>query len=401
MILFTEAKLHQLNFPVPANLTPLPSVTLESLLDEASLPILHQVENQQNKSNFVITIPPDNSSENLNGQNTSLKIVNNDTIQHNDAIIQPMSSDQFKNFKIPWCKLPGHILIRCKNNQKLEITDYSTFVHLIVMELRQISNYIRKKIFENVAKEIVAKYPLTFQQQDSDGIIISNGHYRLMMKFIDHNSYVNRPHKNVSTESKLKKNVGKLRLLEKQTSGSINVQPDIELDAGKYEKLLNENLDKYSFNEMVPLLEKTYSSQRLSINEMICAVNDGENVKRLLEKWPVLKNPTYFLWHYDKLMNNQHSTDFITTVFRKNKHRIESFAKKSPLKKLKLICSSWPENHSITLKEAVDIFIAYFNDDNTIYKTFPHGTKQEEVFHEKGDPIIAEIGIFFEFISVL
>lgn len=48
---------------------------------------------------------------------------------------------------------------------------------------------------------------------------------------------------------------------------------------------------------MVHLLEKTYPNQRFSINEMICGSSDddGKNDKRLFEKLPVLKNPTYNL----------------------------------------------------------------------------------------------------------
>lgn len=67
-------------------------------------------------------------------------------------------------------------------------------------------------------------------------------------------------------------------------------------------------------------------------------------------------------------MNNKHSVDLISTVLRKNKERIELFAKKSTITKLKMVCSSWPENHSMTLRVAVDILIAYFNNENEIYK---------------------------------
>lgn len=57
-------------------------------MDKASLPILRQLENQQIISNFIITIPLDISNESLNGQNHTLKIVNNSTIQHNDVIVR-------------------------------------------------------------------------------------------------------------------------------------------------------------------------------------------------------------------------------------------------------------------------------------------------------------------------
>lgn len=121
-----------------------------------------QDENQSTNSDFRLSIIPAASTSNFNSkydyiQEPEYSFPLDNNVISNVEILQPINSDQFKNFKIPWGKLPELILQRCKGNQKLHPSEYSTFVHLIVMEMRQINKYIRKITFENVAKEIVAK----------------------------------------------------------------------------------------------------------------------------------------------------------------------------------------------------------------------------------------------------
>lgn len=101
-----------------------------------------------------------------------------------------------------------------------------------------------------MSSDIIAKLPTTFQQIDADGVLVSNGLHRLMMKLIDHNNYLNRPHKGAGTSSLLKKNVSNLRLQEKRSSGSINHQPNVDIGQDELEEIedqISSNVDKYTF----------------------------------------------------------------------------------------------------------------------------------------------------------
>lgn len=290
--------------------------------------------------------------------------------------------------------MPEHIIQMCNEKSKLNPCDYSTFIHVIVIDIRIISKYIRKQIFERVASDIIAKFPATFQQIDSDGVLVSNGLHRLMMKLIDHNCYLNRPHKDAGTSSVLKKKLSTLRLQQKRSSGSINHQPNIDIGQEELEEIqdqINSNVDEYTFEEMEPLLIKMFASQRMFINQTINS-NDATTVQKIFEHLPVLAKPEYFIWHYNYLMNNEHNVENIDTFFNLHKEKIVKFAKNSKIQGLKALSNSWDEDFICTLKDAIDIFLIFFKNENNIYKKFPEGTQRSEIFCENGHPIIAEIG---------
>lgn len=219
------------------------------------------------------------------------------------------------------------------------------------------------------AGDIIAKFPATFQQVDADGVLVSNGLHTLMMKLIDHNSYLNRPHKDAGSSSVLKKNLASLRSLEKKSSGSINHQPNVDIGQEELEEIegkINSNVDKYTFEEMVPFLIKVFASQRMFINQTMSSANDATTIQKIFDRLTVLTRPQYFLWHYNYLMNNEHNVESIDRVHL-HKEKIQQFAKKSKLKGLKSLSNSWKDDFVFTLKDAIDIFLIFFKNENIIF----------------------------------
>lgn len=376
------------SFPFPEASQNLLVITNSETLNHAHSSTSFDVSSQQILSS---TLPePGTEPTSIILDETAVKVSSPPSVPQpsNSSLLKTNNCDPFSKFKVPWPKMPQHIIDQCKKNMKLNPTDYGSFIHIIVIEMRSISNYIRKKVFENVANDVIAKFPKTFQQIDSDGVLVSNGTHRVTMKLIDHNSYLNRPHKGANSASDLKKNISKLRVQEKKASGSINHQPNIDIEGDEVDvidKQINSNMDVYSFEDMVILLIKNFPSHRMLINVTI-------NLQQIFEHLPILRKNEYYLWHYNHLLNHEHDIDNIDKVFIANQEKILRFARKSKMKSLQTLCNSWKNDYVCCLKDAIDIFLLYFKNENHIYKKYPPGTTQSEIFHEDGHPLIAEIG---------
>lgn len=121
----------------------------------------------------------------------------NDTLlEINDVpvVLEANCEYLWSTMEVPWHKCSSETLSKLENNERSRDVQTDN-VHSTVAEIGTIKSRIPSMAFKHVARKIVEKYPSTFRDIDSDGIVIGDGTYSLICKMVDRNHYLNRPHK--------------------------------------------------------------------------------------------------------------------------------------------------------------------------------------------------------------
>lgn len=242
--------------------------------------------------------------------NTSNSDINNETILvdiQNSTAFNVLSSTPIimdANFEytwthldIPWSRIPQSFLQLLETGVKWQNckSAISEICHTIVHEMRSIKTKIPVMAFKHIANKIVSKYPQTFIEHDIDGVVIGDGTYFLIRKLIDRNNYLNRPHKRGWEDSnptplKLKKK--KMNSVAGCSHWEQSAEPTEDQSDQEKLKTLNETSDEY-YN----LLEKTYSDQRIFLNN----IESPPSVDEIKEQWPALLQKAGAKWHFRKV----------------------------------------------------------------------------------------------------
>ncbi|CAH0560587.1 unnamed protein product [Brassicogethes aeneus] len=194
----------------------------------------------------IITVPNNSDTDNSTITFSSEKSTEESLDTQNYNIL-------WDKFLIPWQRLPKTVLEKLENStRKSSIT--SRVVNMIVDELREIKTTIPIKVFKEIAKQIVDKYPNSFQDVDEDGNIFGNGIGSLVTKFIDRNNYLNRPHK-----KQIDINVPKLkgRKLLAARAGCSNWEGEMDSEKENY----SDESDFVDLKDSTKLIEETKQEQ--------------------------------------------------------------------------------------------------------------------------------------------
>lgn len=98
----------------------------------------------------------------------------------------------FKDFRIPWHKVPIDIVTMMENKEELG-KRLNAFSNLIVDELRAISKNIPMRVLRAVTQEAVIKYPHSFLDKDEEGkMITSSTMLPLLSRMRNRNTFLNR-----------------------------------------------------------------------------------------------------------------------------------------------------------------------------------------------------------------
>lgn len=201
----------------------------------------------------------------------------------------------WSHMDVPWNKIPENLIKVLEEETKWQDckSSISEICHTIVHEMRLIKTRIPVAAFKAIASKIVNKYPKTFRDIDADGVVIGDGSYFLIRKLIDRNNYLNRPHKRgfEGTSTPLKLRRKKMNMVagcskwEELTSPKEDQSDQIKL------KSLKETDEEYYI-----LLEKTYSDQRVFLNN----IESPPTVDDIKLNWPCLFETSGIKWHFKK-----------------------------------------------------------------------------------------------------
>lgn len=227
----------------------------------------------------------------------------------------------WESFEIPYYKMPNHMISHCEagKRDKQVITD---MVHIIVNELRTINTIIPLKSMKIIAKKLTQKYPGTFQDVDEDGVVIGDGCQSLLLKLVDRNNYLNRPHKRKSDSQTECPVLHKKRQLNKR-AGCSNWAPPvtdcIEQNTVDYKIMMNANSEDFN-----TLMETTYPQQRMFINNV-----NPPTVQQIKQEWPVLFSPRGIKYHFKKLTGAD--VDCLSQQFIEKGEKIIQLAKRNKI----------------------------------------------------------------------
>lgn len=98
---------------------------------------------------------------------------------------------------LPWEKLSDFTRQKCEAGER-DRRAISDVIHMAITEMQKIDQLIPSKNIKIVAQKIVSKYPAVFQDTDDDGVVIGDGMHSTYNKLVDHNNYLNKPHKTPS-----------------------------------------------------------------------------------------------------------------------------------------------------------------------------------------------------------
>ncbi|XP_016985680.1 uncharacterized protein LOC108049122 isoform X2 [Drosophila rhopaloa] len=164
---------------------------------------------------FVVLPPPSplNRSERAGSSvdpsfyaNNSIVSNPNDSTVSNDetlslSSVTPLSAKSsalFKEFSIPWSKVPGDIMKLLKGKGSLG-KRLNTLANVLVEALREISTHIPIRVFRQVAQQASEKYPDSLLEKDREGQFIATTPQSLISKMINRNNTLNKPQKRGSS----------------------------------------------------------------------------------------------------------------------------------------------------------------------------------------------------------
>ncbi|XP_063931266.1 uncharacterized protein LOC135143334 [Zophobas morio] len=215
-----------------------------------------------------------------------------------------------------------------------------------------ISNEIPTKTFQIIAHKLVAKYPKSFQDYDDDGMVIGNGLITICNQLKERYKYLKVTHKrNSPVESTLPVPINKRKKLLSAKAGCVDWQPSpcgSNEDNEIKEKLKEIDLENWSDESVMELLQKSYAQQRYFINKTPTVID-------IKNEWPILLKSVGIKFHFKRLMNK--SIDLLSkNLFLKSENIINFGIKRHIIK-------SRPTENNEIIKCVLSIISKYFAED--------------------------------------
>ncbi|TDG44495.1 hypothetical protein AWZ03_009073 [Drosophila navojoa] len=338
---------------------------------------------------YVILPPPSplNRSERAGSSLDPSFVSNaNDSTVSNDetlslASVTPsnskLSTAPFKEFSIPWSKVPNDImkLLRGKTSLGKRL---NALANLLVDALRERSSHIPLLVFREVAQQAAEKYPDSLLEKDREGQQIATTPQSLISKMINRNNALNRPQKrassstadlhitssNSSSSSKKRKSAA-TAVASNGNAKSLALNRDLEekkdLLISSYRgdsKVEQSTIDDY-MKECFPL-QRAFFNNSEKIPD-ITAIKDN---------WPYIFNKPLLYQHFELLMSIDPRV--LEKRFASEKERLFKFFKMSKNKKVNAL----EENNANIVRGLA----YYFNEDpDYIFKQYDHGPLPNDV----------------------
>ncbi|EDW80237.1 uncharacterized protein Dwil_GK21066 [Drosophila willistoni] len=283
------------------------------------------------------------------------------------------ASAMFKDFIIPWSKVPNDImkLLRGKNSLGKRL---NTLGNILVDALRERSAQIPIRVFRQVAQQAAEKYPDSLLEKDREGQLIATSPQSLISKMINRNNALNRPQKRTSGSS----GSGTFEIhisTKKRKSGCASV-----VTSNGANLALNRDLE-HKKELLISCYRGSSSIDAATITEYmkVCFplqrsfFNNSEkipDIKAIKDNWPYIFNKEMLYQHFELLMSIDPRV--LEKRFAGERERIFKFFKTSKNKKV----NSLLEENNINVIRG----LAYhFNEDpDYIFKQFENGPLSKE-----------------------
>ncbi|XP_056441457.1 uncharacterized protein LOC130378875 [Gadus chalcogrammus] len=280
--------------------------------------------------------------------------------------------DWVDTFVIPWDKFPEELTQTLEREKRPSPRLRREMVRLVVQEMTQKSSCISRRSSIEVAKKMVSKYPKSLQDV-IEGDVIGQGYHSLVKQLQNRIENMKR-----STTPKIRKRryctddtdtdevPPEKRAAIQDTYGCITWDPKFlplgetpESQKEKREKMKRPDVNS---EELKSLMKNAFYSQRKEVNQ-------GKNIKHLLEQWPFFFEELGMAVHFRELtgiglqetfsrnldMKGKRLLNYLNTVaVHKNKRFLQALTK---LKAMRGELCGLSED----VKEMVLLLLSYFN----------------------------------------
>ncbi|XP_017021767.1 uncharacterized protein [Drosophila kikkawai] len=303
---------------------------------------------------------------------------NDSTVSNDETLslssVTPSSaktSALFKDFSIPWSKVPGDImkLLRGKGSLGKRL---NTLGNVLVEELREISVHIPIRVFRQVAQQAAEKYPDSLLEKDREGQFIATTPQSLISKMINRNNALNKPQKRASSgtfeihiSSGKKRKYGGAAAASNGDAKALALNRDLEQ---KKELLISSYRGSSPLepSTVVEYMKECFPLQRAFFNNS----EKIPDITAIKENWPYIFDKAVLYQHFELLMSID--PRLLEKRLAGEKERFFKFFKGSKNKKI----SALEEESNANLVRG----IAYhFNEDpDYIFKQLENGPLSKE-----------------------
>ena len=211
------------------------------------------------------------------------------------------SSNQEPTYEIPWNKFPPRLIEACKKKQRPEPSLRREMIRILVDNINTPGVKLpRKKQLSLLAKEIVDKYPQSFEDTTTDGSHrVGSGYDSLTQQLVNKVDNLTRPNtvkRKLSSDAMATKKVKRA-----DTYGCINWMPDYDegqseqTDKQLMEEMKKAKKDNSSTVNVEDTMKKTFVTQRKQIN------STEFTMEQMKQDWPYLFDDKYMLQHFQLL----------------------------------------------------------------------------------------------------
>ncbi|XP_054930445.1 uncharacterized protein [Dermacentor andersoni] len=277
-------------------------------------------------------------------------------------------------FDIPWDAFPPELIKACQDGRRPLKSDLNEMIRTLSDRVLACYQKPGRKVLRVIAREIVSKYPRTFEDT-LNGTIIATGLETLLWKL---ENCINNKRRHSSECSKRcfsedEELTTKKPQLQKDSYGCVAWQPDLpstetaETQENKRKELQAQfRLASPNSSRVTQLMAETYSSQRQVINASRSVVNVKEN-------WPFLFEEAHMCSHVNILLGfsaSQTFDDQVKTVGRQVFRYAHSLIKKPNVRTcLEEIEKARIETKSMAVEyEATPLLLlAIFDEDRELF----------------------------------
>ncbi|XP_075884647.1 uncharacterized protein LOC142889856 [Nelusetta ayraudi] len=290
--------------------------------------------------------------------------------------------DWVDTYQVPWDKFPEELIQALERGKRPSPRLRREMVRIIVSDMMRRNSSVSKRNSTDIAKKMVAKYPKSLQDI-IDGDVIGPGYHSLVKQLQNRIENVKRPttpkirkRKTCTEDCDTDEVPPQQRAATQDTYGCIkwNVKflplgETLESQQDKQEKLrwmsqqTNANQE-----EAKQLMKLTFYTQRKQVNE-------GKNIKDLLQEWPYWFSELGMDVHFKELTGIALKETFLKNVDLKGKRLLNFMStvcmsknKKFLLAatKVKMLRGAELSGCSEDVKEMVLLLMAYFDEREEI-----------------------------------
>lgn len=298
--------------------------------------------------------------------------------------------DTMKDFKITLQFVSASIKAILDSGNVLGKNEHE-FIQSVVTEMRDKSKILPRSVCRNVAKQIILKYPKSFEIGSSD---IDVSAIVLTTSMMNHNNYINRRDKMMKPDSARRPgNIKRINSLEDGIPNffchPLNTYSENENEERRLWLKQNcniSNLNAADSGKMQKYFSDSFNAQRTFLNQF----DNPPTVKQISEEWPHLIRNSYLKQHFNKMMstptNNfdieRFDSNYETAI--KNLNLISQNSKKIKIQLddsrneawhgVKLMTSYFNENfnHILQIKDVSSSILFFYSNNSCNFYSSAH-----------------------------